>query len=220
MPAVRRLQVAEVIMRHGVLVVEDDVYTDLRYRGEPLPAFWCIAPDNTVYITSLSKTLAPALRIGITVLPESLLEPVLALKQGIDMQTSVFNQAIAAEFLDSPAAATHLVRIVESYAAKLDTVLRSLDKRFPAEFTWTEPDGGMFVWVEGPADFDADTLLRTALAAGVAFMPGAMFFAGADAPHSAMRLSFANVPGGEIDRGIDLLAALCDAARASSMSGR
>ncbi|WP_406281434.1 PLP-dependent aminotransferase family protein [Nocardia sp. NBC_00881] len=209
MPEVRRLRIAEVVTRRGELVVEDDVYTDLRYRGEPLPTFWSFAPDNTVYITSLSKTVAPALRIGITVLPEYLLEPVLALKQGIDMQTSVLNQAIAAEFLGSAVASTHLARIVETYAAKLDTVVEALGRHFPTGFSWTEPDGGMFVWVEGPADFDADALMRPALEAGVAFMPGSVFFAAPDASHNAMRLSFASVPEADIDRGIKLLATVC-----------
>ncbi|WP_067836762.1 PLP-dependent aminotransferase family protein [Nocardia lijiangensis] len=211
MSAARRRQLAEVIVRRGALVVEDDVYTDLRYRGARLPAFWSYAPDNTVYITSLSKTLAPALRIGITVLPDRLVEPVLALKQGIDMQTSVLNQAIAAEFLDSAAASAHLDHIVAAYAAKLDAVTTALERHFPDEFSWTDPDGGMFVWVEGPADFDAVALAMPALEAGVAFIPGAMFFAGDDAPRNAMRLSFAGVPHAEIDRGIALLAGVCGA---------
>lgn len=209
MSAARRAQVAEVITRHDVLVVEDDVYIDLRYRGEPLPTLWSFAPDRTVYITSLSKTLAPALRIGIAVLPDDLLEPVLALKQGIDMQTSAFNQAIAAEFLGTPVGSAHLSLLVETYAAKLNTVIAALDQYFPAGFTWTEPDGGMFVWVEGPTDFDADALVVPALHRGVAFLPGSAFFAATDAPRNAIRLSFATVPEHRIEPGIELLAGLC-----------
>ncbi|MFI6779138.1 PLP-dependent aminotransferase family protein [Nocardia sp. NPDC050412] len=210
MSTARRAQVAEVITRHDALVVEDDVYTDLRYRGEPLPPLWSFAPDRTAYITSLSKTLAPALRIGITVLPDDLLEPVLALKQGIDMQTSAFNQAIAAEFLGTPVGSEHLSLLVKSYAAKLNTVVTALGKYFPPGFSWTEPDGGMFVWVEGPADFDADMLVVPALNRGVAFLPGSAFFAAPDAPRNAIRLSFATVPEHRIEPGIELLAGLCE----------
>ncbi|WP_330249714.1 PLP-dependent aminotransferase family protein [Nocardia sp. NBC_00565] len=209
MPTRRREQIAEVITRRGALVVEDDVYVDLRYWGESLPAFWSFAPEHTVYITSLSKTLAPALRIGIAVLTDNLREPVFALKQGIDMQTSAFNQAIAAEFLASPVGSAHLERVVAAYAAKLDTVVTALAKHFPAEFTWTVPDGGMFLWVDGPAGFDADALLGPALESGVAFLPGSAFFTDA-APRNAMRLSFAGAPLGEIDRGIAVLARLCE----------
>ncbi|WP_062988167.1 aminotransferase-like domain-containing protein [Nocardia anaemiae] len=209
MSAARRAQVAEVITRHQSLVVEDDVYSDLRYRGEPLPTVWSFAPDRTAYITSLSKTLAPALRIGVTVLPDELLEPVLALKQGIDMQTSTFNQAIAAEFLGTPVGSAHLSLLLKSYAAKLNMVVAALEKYFPSGFSWTEPDGGMFVWVEGPTDFDADMLVAPALRRGVAFLPGSAFYAGPDAPRNALRLSFASVPEHRIDPGIELLAGLC-----------
>ncbi|WP_435592243.1 aminotransferase class I/II-fold pyridoxal phosphate-dependent enzyme [Nocardia sp. bgisy118] len=174
-----------------------------------LPAFWFYAPDSTVYITSLSKTLAPALRIGITVLPDQLVEPVLALKQGIDMQTSVLNQAIAAEFLDSATASAHLDHIIAVYAAEMDAVTTALERHFPDGFSWTDPDGGMFVWIEGPADFDAVALAQPAREAGVVFIPGTMFYAQDDAPRNAMRLSIAGVPQDDIDRGIALLADLC-----------
>ncbi|WP_433760295.1 PLP-dependent aminotransferase family protein [Nocardia sp. CA-135398] len=211
MSAVRRTQVAEVVKRHGATVVEDDVYVDLRYRGTPLPAFWSVAPDNTVYITSLSKTLAPALRIGIAVLPGELLDHVLALKQGIDMQTSTFNQAIATAFLRDVKGAAHVAHAVESYGAKLAALTAALGAYLPPGFSWTEPEGGMFVWVEGPGDFDAGALIGPALDAGVAFLPGAMFYAADDPPRNGIRLSFANVPTAEIGRGIQLLAYLCGA---------
>ncbi|WP_328389107.1 aminotransferase-like domain-containing protein [Nocardia sp. NBC_00416] len=210
MSAARRAHIADVVIGHGALVVEDDVYTDLRYRGEPVPAFWSFAPDNTVYISSLSKTLAPALRIGIEVLPGELVEPVLALKQGIDMQTSAFAQAIAARFLAGSAARNHLELLTKTYAEKLDSMTAALTRHFPQEYRWTEPEGGMFLWVEGPPGLDTDALLGPALDSGVAFLPGSAFFAD-EAPSSALRLSFAGVPTDRIDRGIELLARVCAA---------
>ncbi|MBF6296658.1 PLP-dependent aminotransferase family protein [Nocardia amamiensis] len=212
MPTPRREQIAQIVVGHDTLVIEDDVYADLRYRGVAPPALVSFAPDNSVYITSLSKTLAPALRVGITVMPPDLLRSVLALKQGIDMQTSTYCQAIAAEFLGSAAGAAHLARLVEVYSAKLDTLADAVERHFPPGFQWVAPDGGMFLWVEGPQGFDADALLGTALREGVAFLPGSAFYAD-DADHrNTMRLSFANVPGDDIDRGIAVLAALCEEA--------
>lgn len=209
MPAGRRERIAEIAVRHGTLIVEDDVYTDLRYRGVAPPALWSFAPDNSVYITSLSKTLAPAIRVGITVMPPDLLKTVLALKQGIDMQTSTYCQAIAAEFLGSSAGAAHLAYVVEAYSAKLDALTTAAERHLPAGFRWTEPDGGMFLWIEGPAGFDADAALTEALRQGVAFLPGSAFYADDVTGHrNAMRLSFANVPHDDIDRGIALLGAV------------
>ncbi|MEU5758840.1 PLP-dependent aminotransferase family protein [Nocardia sp. NPDC047648] len=213
MPAGRRERIAEIVVRHGTLIVEDDVYTDLRYRGVAPPALSSFAPDNSVYITSLSKTLAPAIRVGITVMPADLLETVLALKQGIDMQTSTYCQAIAAEFLASPACSTHLAHVVGAYSAKLDALTAAVGRHLPAGFRWTEPEGGMFLWVEGPAGFDADAALTEALRLGVAFLPGSAFYADDVAGHrNTMRLSFANVPLDDIDRGIALLGAVCGGA--------
>lgn len=209
MPASRRAEVAEVIMRHNALLVEDDVYTDLRYDGAPIPAFWSFAPENTVYITSLSKTFAPAMRIGIVAMPPHLLDSVFAFKQSIDMQTSSFCQAIAAEFLAGPGTSAHVADIVKLYARKLDELAGALDDHLPGEFRWSRPEGGMFVWVEGPHTFDADAALRRALDAGVAFLPGKTFYTNPDAHRSTLRLSFAGVAEDRIGPGIELLGALC-----------
>lgn len=206
MPAARRGEVAEVVRRRDALVVEDDVYTDLRYRGEPLPALSSFLPDNSVYVTSLSKTLAPAVRIGITAMPPELLARVLVLKQGIDMQTSTFTQAIAAEFLAGEAGRAHLARSVSAYAAKLDTMAAALTA---AGFSFTRPDGGMFVWVTGPPGFDADAMVDRALDAGVAYLPGSVFHVDGDR-RDIMRLSFAGVPHEDIERGVALLAKVCE----------
>jgi 2-aminoadipate transaminase len=209
MTAVRRAEVAEVVVRHGAVLVEDDVYTDLRYDGVPVSAFWSCAPENTVYITSLSKTFVPAVRIGIVAMPPHLLDSVFAFKQSIDMQTSSFCQAIAAEFLAGPAAAAHLADIVNVYSRKLDKLATALGDYLPPEFRWTRPEGGMFVWVEGPHTFDADATLHRALDAGVAFLPGKTFYTNPDAHGSTLRLSFAGVAEDMIGPGIELLGALC-----------
>ncbi|MEU7767368.1 PLP-dependent aminotransferase family protein [Nocardia sp. NPDC049190] len=206
----RRTQIADIVVRRGALLVEDDVYTDLRYRGVSPPALYSFAPDNSIYITSLSKTLAPAIRVGITAMRPDLLKNVLALKQGIDMQTSTYCQAIAAEFLGSAAGATHLTHVIDTYSAKLDTLVDALGRRLPPGFQWIVPEGGMFLWIECPPGFDADALLDTALRHGVAFLPGSVFYSDNETDHrNTMRLSFANVPHDDIDRGIELLAAVC-----------
>jgi 2-aminoadipate transaminase len=209
--AVRRRQIADVVLRNNALMIEDDVYADLRYRGDPVPALWSFAPENTIHITSLSKTLAPAIRIGIAVIPENLSDRTLALKQSIDMQTSTFCQAVATEFLGSEHARIHVSRIVDAYSLRLDILATALDRYLAPEFRWAKPDGGMFVWVEGPSGFDADTVLNDALAHGIAYLPGSVFFAdGGHLHRNTIRLSFANVAGRDIDRGIKRLAMLCE----------
>jgi 2-aminoadipate transaminase len=214
MTAERRAQVAEIILRRDALVVEDDVYADLRFRGEPLPPISALLPDNAVYFTSLSKTLGPAMRIGIATMPMALLERVLVLKQGIDLRTSMYCQAIGAEFLGSNDEAIHLKRIEDAYSGKLKTMAHALEKHLPDGFRWTEPEGGMFLWVEGPPGFDADAVLGRAMERGVAFIPGSVFFAESGAVNcNSMRLCFAHVNSDKIEGGIELLAAVCESSR-------
>jgi 2-aminoadipate transaminase len=209
MPAPRRAEIAEVILRRGAVLVEDDIYSDLRYDGVPIPAFWSYAPDNTVYITSLSKTLAPAMRIGIVVMPPHLVDSVFAFKQSIDMQTSSFTQAIAAEFLAGPAASAHLARVVNVYGRKRDKLASALSDYLSPDFRWARPEGGMFIWVEGPHTFDADAALSRGLDAGVAFLPGSTFYTNPDDHRSTLRLSFAGVAEEMIRPGIELVGAVC-----------
>jgi DNA-binding transcriptional MocR family regulator len=207
MPAQRRADLAAVIQRRNTLVVEDDVYHDLRYRGNPIPALASYAPDHCVYLTSLSKTVAPALRVGIASMPTGLLSDVLALKQIVDMQTSSLGQAIAAEFLAGPGYPAHLRRLADAYTAKLATLTSALTAHLGPDFRWREPDGGLFLWVEGPESLDAEAALRAALDHGVAYLPGAGCYA-ADAGRHAntMRLSFSTVSVEDIERGVALLA--------------
>jgi 2-aminoadipate transaminase len=134
---------------------------------------------------------------------------VFAFKQSIDMQTSSFCQAIVAEFLAGPAAGAHLAGVVNVYARKLDKLASALSDYLPSDFRWTKPEGGMFVWVEGPPTFDADATLRRALDAGVAFLPGRTFYINPENHGSTLRLSFAGVAEDMIRPGIELLGALC-----------
>ncbi|MEV8378993.1 PLP-dependent aminotransferase family protein [Kribbella sp. NPDC056861] len=202
----RRAELAEVLVRHEVLAVEDDVYYDLRYRGPAVPALASFAPDNVAYVTSLSKTLAPALRIGITSMPPALLEVVLSLKQGIDMQTSTLAQAIAVEMLEDHWYEAQLGRLRAVYGAKL-AALRSSLNAFPSGFRWTRPEGGIFAWGEGPAGFDAARLLPQAMDAGAMYVPGESFHA--DGGHrNTLRLSIASPSIGQIHRGVTALAAV------------
>jgi 2-aminoadipate transaminase len=209
----RRREVADVLRHHDALAVEDDVYWDLRYRGEPVPALASYAPDHVVYLTSLSKTLAPALRIGITSMPPPLLEAVLRLKQGIDMQTSVLAQAVAAEALGSPEFGAHLARVVDVYGTKTALAQAALREFLPDGFRWTDPDGGLFTWVEGPDGFDADELLPRALDAGVAFLPGSVFHTADGAGRASLRLSIAGAAVADVERGVRTLASLCGGGR-------
>ena len=86
-------------MRENILLIEDDPYSSLRYRGNEIPAIQSLAPDNVVYTSTLSKVFAPGLRIGFGVAPELIRKWLVIVKQGTDLHSSTFNQALAAEYI-------------------------------------------------------------------------------------------------------------------------
>lgn len=205
MPRERRAEIAEVLVHRRTLAIEDDLYSDLYFTGPPPHALWAEAPEHVVYLTSFSKTLAPALRTGVVVLPRELMGPVLTLKQGIDMQTSTLSQAVVADILARPELGFHLAGLRAEYQGKLAVLLEILTEPLRGRFHWREPGGGMFLWLEGPPGFDASVNLERALAHGVAYVPGQSFHALANQGLSTLRLSFASVSQARLAEGAQRL---------------
>ncbi|MEZ4706611.1 MAG: PLP-dependent aminotransferase family protein [Caldilineaceae bacterium] len=202
----RRQQIAEIIQRHNALLIEDDPYGDLRYRGEAAPPIKHFAPDNVVYVSTLSKTFAPGLRIGFCVAPKLIREWLVVVKQGVDLHTSTFNQALAAEYLCGGHLAQHLPHIIEIYRPKQAAMLQALDRYFPENYHWTQPEGGMFLWIEGPQGVDMEQVYWRAVEQKVAFVPGKFFYTNPQAGASTMRLNFTSSDEATIDHAVRVLA--------------
>ncbi|UMP05257.1 PLP-dependent aminotransferase family protein [Amycolatopsis sp. EV170708-02-1] len=188
----RRRALAEVIARHGFWLVEDDPYHELRYRGEreePLSARPELA-GRTIYLGSFSKVISPGMRLGWFRAPGELLRRVTILKQATDLHTSTVDQAAAAEYLATADLDAHVRRLCAAYRVRRDAMMAELPAITPPGTTWTDPDGGMFVWVTLPGGADTDRLLPEALRHDVAFVPGSAFQVG-EPDRSALRLSFA-----------------------------
>jgi 2-aminoadipate transaminase len=201
----RRKRVAELVQRYNVLLIEDDPYSDLRYQGETLPPIKHFAPDHVVYASTLSKVFAPGLRIGFCVAPPLVRQWLVIVKQGVDLHTSSYNQALAAEYLSGGYLQTHLPTIIELYRPRQQAMLQALDRYLPEGFTWSQPQGGMFIWVEGPPGLDAITLYHQAIARKTAFVPGTFFFAKRGDGLATMRLNFTMVDEATIDRAVGVL---------------
>jgi len=208
----RRRQVAEIIQRYNALLIEDDPYSDLRYLGEAVPPIQTLAPEHVVYISTLSKTFAPGLRIGFCVAPALIRQWLIIVKQGVDLHTSTYNQALAAEYVGGGYLQRHLPNIIALYKPRQQAMLQALDRHFPEGFTWSQPEGGMFIWVEGPAQFDAEKLYWQAVARKTAFVPGKFFFVNRGEGNATMRLNFTMTDEQTIDRAIHVIADLIEQA--------
>lgn len=186
----RRRAIADIVVRHGVLLVEDDPYNDLRYRGDAVAPIKSLAPDHTVYLGTVSKIFAPGLRVGFVVAPSPIDRWLVTAKQGIDLHTSTPNQALAALYLESGELERHLPEIIALYRPRFEAMLSALDRFFPKEMVWSRPEGGMFVWAEGPEGLDTVAMYDRAVRENVAYVPGRFFYTEPNAGAATMRLNF------------------------------
>jgi 2-aminoadipate transaminase len=205
--AARRAELAAQAARIGLPLVEDNPYGELWYDSPPPPPISALAGDGAVYLGSFSKVLAPGLRLGYVVAPPALVPKLLQAKQAADLHTPGFNQRVAYEVLRDGLLERHLPQVRARYRAQRDAMADALQRHLPPGCRWQRPAGGMFFWVELPEGLDAGALLPQAVAAGVAYVPGAPFYC-RDARPDTLRLSFVTVSPAQIERGVALLGRL------------
>jgi 2-aminoadipate transaminase len=206
----RRLELVETCARHKLLLIEDDPYGALSYNGEPFPKMLDMNPDGIVYMGSFSKVLTPGIRLGYVVAPLPLVRRLELAKQAADLHTAQLTQMVVHEVVKDGFLARHIPTIRTLYANQCQAMLAAMDECFPAGVSWTRPQGGMFIWVTLPRHIDAMKLLDQAIAARVAFVPGAPFYANEPATNT-LRLSFVTVSPERIREGIAILAKLISA---------
>jgi 2-aminoadipate transaminase len=205
MSAARREVLADAAQAMGLPIVEDNPYGDLWFDAEPPRPLAGRAPDNTVYLGSFSKVLAPGLRLGYVVAPKALFPKLLQAKQAADLHTPGFNQRVVHEVIRDGFLREHVPTVRARYQRHRDAMRDALQRHLPAGCRWNVPSGGMFFWLELPEGIDAAAMLPKAVERGMAYVPGAAFFAD-HARANTLRLSFVTVPPEEIERGVALLA--------------
>jgi 2-aminoadipate transaminase len=208
MTQARRVAVSRVAAQRGLPIVEDNPYGDLWFEQPPPAPLSARHPDGCIYMGSFSKVLAPGLRLGFMVAPEPLYPKLLQAKQAADLHSPGFNQRVVAEVMKDGFLDRHVPTIRALYKSQRDAMLAALRREMRGlDVTWNAPDGGMFLWLRLPPGSDSTSLLPHAVKRGVAFVPGATFYATAADPR-CMRLSFVTASRDEIDTGIAALAAV------------
>ncbi|MDO4937681.1 MAG: PLP-dependent aminotransferase family protein [Sutterellaceae bacterium] len=203
----RRIVLAQKAKELDLWLVEDDPYGELWYEKRAPKSLRAWAPERTLRLGTLSKVLSPGLRLGYICGPREVLDKISLLKQSIDLHTSTLTQKIAARVIESGKLEAHLPQVRELYRTQGTAMLQALKEFMPEGVTWTEVEGGMFIWVTLPESIDTTELMREAVANNVAFVPGAPFYAlGGNRNH--LRLSFVTVPVPRIREGIERLGKL------------
>jgi 2-aminoadipate transaminase len=197
--------------RLNLPLIEDNPYGDLWFDSPPPLPLTARNPDGCIYLGSFSKVLAPGLRLGYVVAPQAVYPKLLQAKQAADLHSPGFNQRMIAEVMKDSFLERHVPTIRALYKVQRDAMLAALAREMPAgepdsTLTWNTPAGGMFLWARLPKGMSAVDLLPFAVAQGVAFVPGAPFYASHADPRT-LRLSFVTPSVAEIDLGVAALAA-------------
>jgi len=210
----RRRRLLELAVQHNTILVEDDPYGDLYFGEAPPPSLLALSPsvpgsaDLLVHCGSLSKVLSPGLRVGWMVAPAELLAKATMCKQFSDANTSTFAQAVAAQYLKSGRMPETLANVRRVYAERAKAMSEALRQNLGQQVAFVEPQGGLFIWARltgadgGPTDGAAFS--KRAVEQGVAFVPGAPFFA-SNPDHATFRMSFATAGVDKIQEGVQRL---------------
>jgi 2-aminoadipate transaminase len=209
----RRKALIALAEREDLLIIEDDPYGRLRFRGEHLPSLKSLDQSGRVVaLRTFSKTLAPGLRTGYVVGAADLLRRIVILKQAADLCSPAITQYIVMEMIKNGAMENYIQKVVEVYRHKEEVMAAALQTSLGnTAVRWNEPDGGMFFWVQLPEGMDAGALLLEAIEAGVAYVKGAAFYPNGESGRNCMRLNFSQPAPQQIENGIGRLATIIEA---------
>lgn len=211
LPMERRMKVIELADRYGVPIVEDDPYGQLRFEGEDLPSVEILDSrmreqngtytGNVIYLSTFSKILAPGLRLAWVIAPDNVIRKLALAKQGTDLNTSTFNQIVTHEVGQHGFIDRHVQVMKEVYRERRNTMLDSLEEHMPEGVSWTHPQGGLFLWVTLPEQFNSTEMLPGVIEENVAYVPGEFFHPDGSGKNT-MRLNFSFCSPERINEGI------------------
>ncbi|HWR82315.1 MAG TPA: PLP-dependent aminotransferase family protein [Candidatus Deferrimicrobium sp.] len=203
----RRHALVELALKYNIPIVDDNPYSDIRFSGERLPTLKSIGGDIVIAIRTFSKVLAPGLRIGWLNGPAEIMGYFEKVKQCTDLHTNTLCQYIIYEYVSAGKLEPHIRKLCADYRIKRDLMIRTMRETFPAGIEWTEPEGGLFLWIELPRHVSAKELLPKAIERKVAYVYGQPFYPD-DQGQNTLRLNFSNATHEGIVEGIKRLAHL------------
>lgn len=206
----RRKKLAQLAVQYDVIVLEDNPYGAVRFEGEALPAVRSFdETGHVIYTSTFSKILAPGLRLGWVVAPLELINKYTMMKQSVDLHSDNLAQYIVATFFENNDVDAHVAKITALYKERKDLMMAAIKKYFPKTVRYSQPEGGMFIWIEVPDVTNTQELFDRCIQNNVAFVPGEPFYCGDIVP-GTFRLNYSNMPEEQIDIGMKRLAEAID----------
>lgn len=202
----QRNNVLEVAREFDLLVVEDSPYREIRFSGEPMPLIYSLdQEERTVLLGTFSKTFVPGFRLGWIMAPVNIIERLEIVKQSMDLCAPVFNQFIAARFMKKGYYDKNIERVKINYRNKRDSMIAAFEKYMPEGVTWTNPEGGLFLFVTLPEGYDSTELFKIAVKENVAFVIGEAFHCDGSGKNT-LRINFSYMEESRAEEGIRRLA--------------
>ena len=202
-----RRMLVRLAQKYDFLIVEDSPYRELRYEGKHIPTMYSLDPDRVIHLGSFSKIFAPGFRLGWAIAHPEILDKIYVCKQSLDLCPPIFDQYVAAEFLNSGRLDANLEKSIALYKSKRDLLLSLLEEYMPEGISWTHPEGGLFLFLTMPEGFEAVKFYDKALDAGVAYVAGEFFHPDGSGKNT-MRMNFSFMSPEKITEGVRLLAEL------------
>lgn len=196
----KRKIIGELLNQNETMLVEDNPYGEIRFMGENLPPIKTFT-DNSILLGSFSKVVAPGIRLGWIVAEDETMHHLVTAKQASDLHSNFFSQMIVHHYLTKYDVEEHLTLIRKMYKNQRDFMVKMIKLHFPDNVKYTEPEGGMFLWVTLPEDMSAMELFERAMEDKVAFVPGEAFYSD-DPQKNTLRLNFSNSNNAKIEEGI------------------
>ena len=204
----RRKKVYEIAKRHGIIILEDNPYGELRFAGEEVPPIKSFDEDGiVVYCSSFSKILSAGMRVGFIIGPSDIVQKMVVAKQCEDVHTNMFFQLLCYKYMTECDLDAHVEKIRAIYRHKCVLMLDCLDREMPREVTYTRPEGGLFIWCTLPDGMDSGEFAKFALARKIAVVPGSTFNCDTAAPSNAFRINYSTPSDEQIVSGVSALAA-------------
>lgn len=200
----RRKLLIELAARHGVPILEDNPYGELRFEGRTLPNLYALAPEGVIYCGTFSKIMVPGLRLAWVVASPEVLTLLTRAKQAADLHTATFTQMIAYEVTQGGFMDAQIDKVRTYYKSQRDLMLKALDAYMPPGVKWTHPSGGMFLWATLPESLNATEIAYEAVNEGVAYVPGETFYTDGTGVNT-LRLSYSVATPKEVDMGMKRL---------------
>lgn len=207
-PESRRLKIIDIAEKHDLLIVEDSPYREIRFEGESQQMMYQLdTTGRVITLCTFSKILSPGFRVGWVIGNPEIIDRLVMAKQTADLCTSPFVQKVIALYLEKGLLDRNLKKTIALYGERRNHMIKCLGEYMPEGVRWTEPQGGLFLFVTLPDRLDSEDILKKAIERNVAFVSGSSFFCN-DSGRNTMRLNFSFSSPGDICEGVKRLAAV------------